>query len=91
MKLLAGLLIAIRAENEECGPANHKVSHFFKNSQKIAENGRFSPKIADKRPIFKITLLSSLILKCWKITFFFGCIQVSVAYKFRLHTSFGCI
>ena len=28
MKLLAGLLIAIRAENEECGPANHKVSHF---------------------------------------------------------------
>lgn len=25
MKLLAGLLIAIRAENEECGPANHKI------------------------------------------------------------------
>ena len=40
MKLLAGLLIAIRAENEECGPANHKVSHFFKNSQKM-------PKMAD--------------------------------------------
>ena len=29
MKLLAGLLIAIRAENEECGPANHKVSSFI--------------------------------------------------------------
>ena len=25
MKLLAGLLLAIKAENEECGPANHKV------------------------------------------------------------------
>ena len=32
MKLLAGLLIAIRAENEECGPANHKVSHFHQIS-----------------------------------------------------------
>ena len=30
MKLLAGLLLAIKAENEECGPANHKVGvlHF---------------------------------------------------------------
>ena len=79
MKLLAGLLIAIRAENEECGPANHKVSHFFKNSQKIAENGRFSPKKADKRPIFKITL------------FFLTNFEMLKNIFFRLHTSFGCI
>ena len=29
MKLLAGLLLAIKAENEECGPANHKVGVNF--------------------------------------------------------------
>ena len=26
MKLLAGLMLAIQAEQDECGPANHKVN-----------------------------------------------------------------
>jgi len=73
MKLLAGLLIAIRAENEECGPANHKVSHFHQISL------RKWPKFSKK--FFFLIHFEIIIFDCTPVSVAYNLQSVTTALK----------